>query len=326
MEKVIAVVVTYNRQNLLSECINALKNQTKKLDKIFIVNNGSTDDTEKWLEQQPGIEFITQLNSGGAGGFNTGINYGYKNGYSWIWVMDDDGYPKEDALEKLLEDDTEQLCLRNCAVLNKEDKKSFVWKTKNFRTIDEVKTNVINNVCYPFNGTLLHRKIVERVGLPKASLFLWGDETEYYYRIIRKNKIPFYTVTNSIHYHPATAFTYKADWNYSTGWKMYYYLRNRFYILKSKFSKNLALASLMYIGFLILFAATVVVFQKTNKIKKLSFIFWPATDAFANNLEATPEAIIKRLTEKTPYTHVFTDKYFKGFRTLFTTNATAIRD
>jgi GT2 family glycosyltransferase len=317
MEKVIAVVVTYNRQKLLSECISALKNQSKKIDKIFVVNNGSTDDTQGWLKQQSGIDFITQPNCGGAGGFNAGINYGYKNGYSWIWVMDDDGYPKEDALEKLLEEDEEELCMRNCAVLNKEDKKSFVWKTKNFKTIDEVNTRVIKNVCYPFNGTLLHRKIVERVGLPKASLFLWGDETEYYYRIIRKNKIPFYTVTDSIHYHPATAFTYKADWNFGTGWKMYYYLRNRFHILKSKFGKNIMLASIMYVGFLILFAGTIVAFQKTDKLKKLRFIFWPATDAFANNLKATPETITKRLTQKSLYTFGVPQTFIKNFKTFF---------
>ena len=53
MDKVIAVVVTYNRQQLLSECIDALRNQTRKLDKILVVNNCSTDNTERWL-QQPG--------------------------------------------------------------------------------------------------------------------------------------------------------------------------------------------------------------------------------------------------------------------------------
>ncbi len=49
-----------------------------------------------------------------------------------MWLMDDDGYPKADALEMLLEGDNEELCLRNCSVINKEDKKSFVWKTGNY--------------------------------------------------------------------------------------------------------------------------------------------------------------------------------------------------
>ena len=73
MNTVIAVVVTYNRQFLLEQCIDALKKQTCKIDKILVINNGSTDKTEAWLRGQPGIEFITQQNLGGAGGFYTGI-------------------------------------------------------------------------------------------------------------------------------------------------------------------------------------------------------------------------------------------------------------
>ena len=57
MEKVIAVVVTYNRQALLSECITALRKQSRPLDAILVINNGSTDGTEDWLRQQPDIIF-----------------------------------------------------------------------------------------------------------------------------------------------------------------------------------------------------------------------------------------------------------------------------
>ena len=57
MEKVIAVVVTYNRQSLLSECINALRSQTRRLDAILVVNNGSTDSTEEWLKKQSDVFF-----------------------------------------------------------------------------------------------------------------------------------------------------------------------------------------------------------------------------------------------------------------------------
>ena len=176
-----------------------------------------------------------------------------------------------------------------------------MWKTGNCSTLDELEDPIITNVAHPFNGTLLHRKIIERVGLPKADLFLWGDETEYLYRIIRKNKIPFYTKANSIHYHPASAYSYKNDWNFSTNWKMYYYVRNRFHILKSKFSRHLALAVVMYLAFIIAFAGTIIIFQKTNKLKKLGFILWPIADAFTNNCRATPSVILKKISAISPY-------------------------
>lgn len=295
MEKVIALVVTYNRQHLLSECITALRNQTRKPDAILVINNGSTDSTEQWLQSQNDLIFITQKNTGSGGGFNTGIDWAYKQGYSWMWCMDDDGYPKEDALEKILEPQTDLLCLRNCAVLNKEDKKTFVWKTKNYVTIDDVDNKMIKGIGHPFNGTLIHRNIVERVGVPKPSLFLWGDESEYYCRITKKNNIPVYTIADSIHYHPAAVFTYKNDWDYKSCWKMYFYVRNRFHVQQSKFSTKI-MAFLNYCCFLFAMVGVILVYQKTDKLKKLSFIWWPAIDAFRNNLTATPSLILSRLS------------------------------
>ena len=294
MEKAIALIVTYNRQHLLSECITALRNQTRKPDAILVINNGSTDNTEQWLQSQHDLIFITQKNTGSGGGFNTGINWAYKQGYSWVWCMDDDGYPKEDALEKILEPETDLLCLRNCAVLNKDDKKTFVWKTKNYATINDVDNKIIKGIGHPFNGTLIHRNIVERVGVPKPSLFLWGDESEYYCRITKRHNIPVYTIADSIHYHPAAVFTYKNDWDYKSCWKMYFYVRNRFHVQQSTFSTKI-MALLNYCCFLVAMVGVVLIYQKTDKLKKLSFIWWPAIDAFRNDLTATPAFILTRL-------------------------------
>lgn len=294
MEKVIAVVVTYNRLALLSECITALRNQSRPLDGILVINNGSTDNTEDWLKTQKDITYFTQSNVGGAGGFSTAIKMGYEKGYEWIWCMDDDGMPKEDALEKLLLAQPAALTLMNCAVIDNKDRKSFVWNTGGYKTLDEVPGNIIEGIGHPFNGTFLNRRIIERVGVPKASFFLWGDETEYYYRIVRRNNIPVCTVANSIHYHPATAFSVKKDWDFASGWKMYFYIRNRFHIHQVKFN-NKMVALLHYCCFLVAFASIILLFQKTDKIKKLGFIMWPATDALNSNFNATPALILTKL-------------------------------
>lgn len=299
MEKAIAVVVSYNRQKLLSECISALRNQTRKLDAILVVNNGSTDNTEAWLMQQPDVFFVTQKNVGSSGGFNTGISWAFKHGYSWIWCMDDDGYPKEDALENLLKHETAERSLMNCAVINKEDKKTFVWKTKEYKTIDDVDVDIIRGIGHPFNGTMLHRNIVEKVGVPKQALFLWGDETEYYYRIVKQHKIPVYTVASSIHYHPATAFTFKQDWDYKSSWKMYFYVRNRFHVHNAKFTNRLV-AMVNYCFFLLAFAGVIMVYQKTDRMKKLNFMLWPMADAVSNNFSVTPPVILNRLNRPEP--------------------------
>jgi len=311
MEKTIAVIVTYNRLTLLKECVEALNNQTRQTDAILVVNNGSTDDTEQWLQSQQNLHFITQKNTGSGGGFKTAIRWAYQNGYSWIWCMDDDGYPKADAFEKLMEPDLDRLYLRNCAVIDKADKKSFVWKTKNYANVEAIDRNIIKGIGHPFNGTLLHRNIVERVGLPKKHYFMWGDESEYYYRITRKNKIPVCTVANSIHYHPASAFNFRNDWDYGKAWKMYFYIRNRFHIDKARFG-NKVTALAHYCCFLLAMVGIVLIYQKTDKLKKMRFLFWPATDAFTNNFKANPSLILNRLSADSSFTHNHVNSFIRS--------------
>ena len=97
--KINCVVVTYNRLDLLKECLKALEEQTFRIHKIFIINNHSTDQTATYLEnlkENPNYD-ITNLpeNIGGAGGFSEGIKRAAMDGCDWIWVMDDDTIPHQ---------------------------------------------------------------------------------------------------------------------------------------------------------------------------------------------------------------------------------------
>lgn len=49
MKEKVAIVVTYNRRDLLIECVNALLNQTEQVD-IMVIDNASTDGTEGALQ------------------------------------------------------------------------------------------------------------------------------------------------------------------------------------------------------------------------------------------------------------------------------------
>ena len=52
MDKVCAIVVTFNRLNLLKDVIQSLREQNSKLEEILVVNNNSSDGTKEWLEIQ----------------------------------------------------------------------------------------------------------------------------------------------------------------------------------------------------------------------------------------------------------------------------------
>lgn len=132
ISSVCAVVVTFNRKNLLLQCIDALLGQKEGMEAIFIVDNASSDGTPEllrsngflpeWYEAKDNEEsecqlelgpfkkdsrkvkiFYTRLaeNTGGAGGFSVGIEKAFSHGYDWMWVMDDDAICEDGALKEL---------------------------------------------------------------------------------------------------------------------------------------------------------------------------------------------------------------------------------
>ena len=102
---VCAVVLTYNRKDMLERCLAALAAQTRRCDRIIVVDNASIDGTAAMLgERWQHLVDIYSLrqNVGAAGGFNMGTRLAYGSGADFIWLMDDDVIAEPDALEQLL--------------------------------------------------------------------------------------------------------------------------------------------------------------------------------------------------------------------------------
>lgn len=198
--KTAAIVVTYNRKELLIKCIEALIAQTyiDFLD-IHIIDNASTDGTKEYINKYIDDGAIsyhnTGKNLGGAGGFSFGINLAVENGYSTIWILDDDTIPTVSALEELRKKDAElgsdygfisskvlwkdnTVCIMN---IQKESK----WKRmKEFDTEKEIQ-------YASFVSLFLRTDTVRRVGLPYKDFFIWGDDWEYTRRISKQKKCYF---------------------------------------------------------------------------------------------------------------------------------------
>ena len=49
MDSVAAIVVTYNRKELLGSCLHAILAQTRSCDRVFVIDNASTDGTPDFL-------------------------------------------------------------------------------------------------------------------------------------------------------------------------------------------------------------------------------------------------------------------------------------
>ncbi|MCS7123017.1 MAG: glycosyltransferase family 2 protein [Endomicrobia bacterium] len=219
-ETVCAVVVTYNRKNLLLECLEAIKKQTRPVDAIYLIDNASTDGTPELLKEKGYISELPPIelsepwekefeiknytdgnvikfhyvrmneNTGGAGGFYEGLKRAYEKGYDWFWLMDDDCEPIYNGLANQIAYRNIALCIHPSKMY--ADGKIFIWEGlldertgyvfhyKGKEDFRETKswTNV-NFGC--FEGMLIHRSVVEKIGFPKKEFFLYGDDTYYGY-------------------------------------------------------------------------------------------------------------------------------------------------
>lgn len=211
MQKIAAVVVTYNRKDLLLENIAALLNQTVKeeLD-VIIIDNASTDGTKEALSNYIDNERIIYVNTGenlgGAGGFQRGIKCAVDNdnNYDYIWIMDDDCIPRENSLEKLLESAKDldyNFGFLSSKVLWKNDElcKMNIQKKSVWQKNDDWKAKRVNVIMASFVSLLVPTNVVKEVGLPIKEFFIWTDDWEYTRRIsICK---PCYLVNESVVVH-----------------------------------------------------------------------------------------------------------------------------
>lgn len=244
-----AVVVTFNRRNLLKRCLEHLRRQTVRLDSIIVVNNGSTDGTADWLDSQTDLKVIHQDNVGGSGGFYRGIQQAYDDGYDWIWCMDDDVYPEPDCLEQLLKQDDEKTGML-CPLKMQEGKvfiaerKQFILSNpfKSFRT-GYLSTKDVQDVDFvyiegiSFEGPLIKYDVVKRIGFPNKDLFLLYDDSDYSYRTVLAGyqiKLVTKAILNKELFYSNDD---KSTIIQKNKWKLYYHIRNTTYFYR-KYGKN----------------------------------------------------------------------------------------
>lgn len=206
--KIAAVVVTYNRLELLKQCAECVLAQAAPCE-LLVVDNASTDGTGEWArelaDENPRVHYLnTGVNLGGAGGFNLGMRWAAEKGYSHIWLMDDDTLPKPDALERLLDADRllggEYGYLASvvlwtdgteCKMNRQKLKKSY------YKHVELLKHGIIEVEQSTFVSLLFPLATVQRVGLPIKDFFIWGDDIEYTRRIAVRNKLASYMVGQS---------------------------------------------------------------------------------------------------------------------------------
>ena len=234
--------MTYNRADLLSRMLAGLAALDPAPEAVIVIDNASTDHTQDVLSAatNPGLQVIrTDDNLGGAGGFHLGMRTAYGQGFDRIWLMDDDVVPAPDCLGVLLAQD------EACLMAVREDlagrlvekaatrfdltnplairPKSGMVET-DFGSRDRMPERVeIENVA--FEGFMLRREVIDAIGLPDPSYFIFYDDVDYAVRA-RRAGYRIWAVRDAV-------LVRQLDFDQQhdlSGWKGYYMYRNLFVV------------------------------------------------------------------------------------------------
>ncbi|MFT4189075.1 MAG: glycosyltransferase [Aeromicrobium sp.] len=234
-ERVVAVVVSYNRGPLLAETLDALAAQTLPLAAVVVVDNASTDGSAE-VADRPDVHLVRlSANTGGAGGFATAMAVALADhDPDWIWVMDDDVVPEPAAAEALLAatrapgPTVDAVCSKAVWTDGSEHPmntpRPWVLATGAQKALAaSAGATAVRSLS--FVSSMYRASSVRERGLPIADYFIWNDDFEYSTRIVRGGIG--LAVADSVVLHKTKAL---ADSDADPGPRFYYEVRNKLWV------------------------------------------------------------------------------------------------
>ena len=256
MNRVVVALVTYNRRECLEKTLIAIREQLYKVTAVIIVDNNSCDDTNAFISKYMNMDvsqylksystesdeikyiyYRNNINAGGSGGFAIAIDKALQMDCTHIWIMDDDVLPESNCLQIMINkmNDEVKACIPNRTDANFDDHackridfrsitKFRMYKRKEF--YDEPLDKEYYSVCdMAFEGPLIAKEVIEKVGLPNTCFFIEYDDTDYAQRILKYTRIIF--VSRAIlHRQLAIRNNICSKKVYKYSWRNYYSIRN----------------------------------------------------------------------------------------------------
>lgn len=235
------VIVTYNRCDLLKECITCALQQTIAATHIVVIDNACTDDTDRYLNSlsiPQLVHYRLDHNAGGAGGFYEGLKKAHELGDEAHIIIDDDAMLSKDFAEQLLDKarkNPEILAFagavktEGCIARDHRQR----MKRPGFRMekipLEEYQKESFYCDTASFCGLMIRDEVIARIGYPQKEYFIWYDDTEYCVRIREISQIMVI---------PAAVLNHKTvfkpmDWPRHYTWKDYYGIRNRMHMVRT---------------------------------------------------------------------------------------------
>lgn len=189
---VASLTTAYNAASVLPRQLDALLRQTRPLQEIVVVDNGSTDGTSETLAKRyPQVTVLRMKeNLGAAGSWAAGLSYAaFERRHDWIWTFDDDSVPQLEALARLFDGIAPlngahgELGMIVPMPIHRETGTLYsplFWKDGFVRPgTDQVGQPLWFADLAIASGSLIRREVVEKIGLPRADFFMDFFDFEY---------------------------------------------------------------------------------------------------------------------------------------------------
>lgn len=240
MGKVGIILLNYCNYDLTIACIESIKKSSYQNYEIIVIDNNSPDNSGKQLSKLDNIRFL-QMNEnlGFAAGNNRGIEAAISDGCEYVMLLNNDTVISNTMIEQLiLKADENTVVVPKMYYYDIDGKKNVIWyaggtlKYKNSdgihigsRKEDSEQYSIEKKVSFATGCCMLiHKTILERVGMLREEYFMYCEDTDYSIRLNRENV--------KILYVPAAQLWHKVS--SSSGGEMskfivYYVVRNKIY-------------------------------------------------------------------------------------------------
>ena len=194
--RIAVAFATMNRAATAVACVRALAAQTLPPEWVVVADNVSEDDTVVSLEGLEDLPFRLIVhrmaeNRGNAGGVAEAMDFAFGLGADAVWILDDDSWPRPDALEALAEGGWDPRVVRHSLQIDPKTGK-FTWPLQvadgdgggrvawDMGDLPEGLRLVTRGM---WTGALVPKEVREAVGPVNGDLFIRGEDEEYPWRI-----------------------------------------------------------------------------------------------------------------------------------------------
>ena len=201
MKKEVAIIIcNYNKREYVLKCINSVFNLSFKDYDLFVVDNASSDGSAEGIEAVYGNRVIlikNKENTGGSGGFNTGMKEALKKDYRYLYLLDNDIILHENALTELYDylESHQNVGIAGSLLYSmdnpteiqelgaKIDWDNFTIKPNLKGSIDLGVPKELECDYVPACSMLVRTEAIKKVGLMEETNFIYWDDIEWGHRM-----------------------------------------------------------------------------------------------------------------------------------------------